>query len=153
MYPTIFFLAEVMNALVLKVTGGNYTGPLNGVYLGLYQSPTANLNKSSLMAAITEATYGGYARQPLVWYPPFVDSAGPEAIQAASVNFVPSSSTTPNTITGLFLADALSAGDLLAWYPLPGVGFGMSSPQTAMQVMVPFQLPFTNTYGQPTILN
>lgn len=152
MNVTEFFLNLVMAALTDHTASGSFNGPLESVYMGLYIAPTGGLSKSSTIANITEATYAGYARQAVTWYPPVVDAAGPETLNGQSLNFTPTGSTTPNTITGLFLADALTAGDLLAYMALPGIGVALSGPTQSLVAIPQFQLPFTPIYGMPTII-
>lgn len=110
--PTRALLADILADITQAASGT--AGHLHAVFLGLYVAPTPVPNVNLLMADITEATFTGYARQAIVWGPPYVSQAGYEAMDAGSLHWQSSDAVTPNTITGVFIASAITAGVLLA---------------------------------------
>lgn len=64
-------------------------------------------------AAVTEADYTGDARLPIVWGTAGVGSDGRAALPGGSLTFSPTDSVKPNTIVGVALYDALTAGNLI----------------------------------------
>jgi hypothetical protein len=142
------FMQRVAQALIEHSTSGPFNGPLEAVWMGLYQPPTPNIGIHSTLANITEATYDGYARQPVVWYPPILSSSGPETLYGQDLNFSPTGSVTPNGITGIFLADALTAGNLLMAAVLPAP-VPLNGPTTALVVEPVFQMGLGQIYGAP----
>jgi hypothetical protein len=148
------FLQALAAWLIESSSSGATAGPLEAVYCGLYISPTPVLNPKSLLAAITEATYTGYARKLITWFPPYVSSAGPVALEGGALHFSPTDAVTPNNITGVFLADALTAGHLLMSIPWPGIGAPLSDPSQALTVDPFFLLPvIPSVYGAPEMTN
>jgi hypothetical protein len=139
-------LAEIASSL-------SALGPLDVVYVGLATAPTPPPTNVTKMSDITEATYTGYARQLVVWYPPFIEAAGPYALEAHSMNFNPLDAVTPNTITGVFLADSLTGGNYLCGMSLGANAVPLPDSTRSMIVDAVFSLPFTNTYGGPDVSN
>lgn len=145
------FLGRLMAWLVDLGNSGAPTPPLQIVYLGLYQAPTGTLTPDSVMSAITEANYTGYAREEVVWYPTYIDTTGPQTLEGASSHFAPTGSAVGNVITGVFLADALTGGNLLMSAVLPVPGVPLNGPSTAMTVDAIFQMAYTANYGTPDV--
>lgn len=143
-YP---LLAAIMAAITEHASSGPFNGPLEAVYLGLYIAPTTTIHPNSLLSAITEATYDGYARQEIVWFPTYQDNAGPQALEGQSLYFSPTDATVGNVITGLFLATAETGGVLLAAQALGGIGYPLNGPTSALVVVPAFQLDPTANYG------
>lgn len=141
------FLLACLQALVEHDVSSPFNGPLEAVWLGLYQTGTSPINANSTISDIVEATYDGYARQEIVWSPPFIDLVGPYTLQGASLFFSPTGSTTPNVITGMFLATLVSAGVLLMAQALPGTGVVLDGPSSAFTTVPQFSLPFLQVYG------
>ena len=132
----------------LDVTvAGNHTGLLGTAHVGLFQAPTPAFNINRVLADITEATFDGYARKPVVWGNQSVDPAGRQSVHGGGLLFSPTGAVTPNTLTGIFLADALVAGILLALaYFAEGVAFdGIEDDLTIVPV---FAVPLVGNWGK-----
>lgn len=80
-------------------------GPLNGSKMLLFTNTPA-INKFTTLAALTEATYTGYARQTLVWSAARLDPTARVATFTALINWQPTDAVTPNTITGYAIVDS-----------------------------------------------
>lgn len=150
---TTLFLLRVMQWLTARGTAPPGAGPLQAVWMGLYQQPTLPINPFSTLANITEANYDGYSRQLVVWFPPWIAAAGPEQLAGQDLFFSPADPNVVNQITGVFLADAFYGGNLLAAAVLPAPGVQLSGPSRAMKVQPQFQLPFTQIYGSPLLVS
>lgn len=150
---TQLFLLRVALALIQKSVNPGVAGPLSGVWCGLYQQGTNPISQQSTMANIIEANYDGYSRQAVNWFPPWISTSGPEQLAAADMWFSPTDALVSNLITGVFIADAFYAGNLLmaAQLAVPGVNLG--SPTQAMKVQPVFDLPFLQIYGSPKIVS
>jgi hypothetical protein len=145
--PTFALLAAMMNDVTESDASSGASGVLRSVYLGLGIAPTPAPASTLLMADITEATYTGYARQPVVWFPPYIDVLGPETLEGISMLFRPTDAVTPNTITTLFIASAITAGTLLLTAACsPNVN--LSDSTFALSAAPLFQLPFSQIYGR-----
>lgn len=145
--PSFAFLAALMNDAIANDPSSGFLGILKSCWLGLGIAPTPVPSPTMLMSDITEATYTGYARQPIVWFPTFLDVLGPQTIQAANMQFRPTDAVVPNTITTAFIASALTGGTLLLTSALnPQVN--LSSALFAMQASPLFQLAFNANYGK-----
>lgn len=149
--PTYFFLFTVLDALALKSGSQLYEAVLGNTWLGLYQAPTPVPTPALLMSGITEANYDGYARQPLVWFPPFLDVAGPATLAAQNLHYSPSDAVVPNTITGAFIATAATGGQLYLAAAL-SVPVALPGPSYALNAAAVFQLSFTALYGGPGVI-
>ncbi len=147
---TYFFFESVLNDLIEQNPSSGVAPSLKGVYQGLYTAPTGTPTPASTMASITEANYDGYARQAVVWFEPFLDVLGPFNLQGANMQFRPTDAVVPNTITGAFLATAITGGNLLlaAAFVQP---VALSGPLTALTISPVFQLAFTSNYGRPLV--
>jgi hypothetical protein len=153
-------LLTLMNAMLEKIlnqsadhaVAGPFSGCLDGVYVGLSVAPTTAQNPNGVLANIHEATYTGYARQLLVWHPAYIEPAGSVAIQSASLYWTPTDAVVPNIITGLFLADAITVGNLLGAEQFD-VGQNLGGPSNAFSSTVLVQLLTTLGYGFSTITN
>lgn len=147
---TFLFLFRALVDLIESVPG-SYKGVLNTAWMGLYQPPTAPIGPSATLAAITEANYDGYARQLVAWFTPIQSSAGPEIVYGQNLVFQPTDSLVPNTITGVFLADAIYGGALLMAAALPFPSIVLAGPQNATVIKPTFQLPTLQIYGGPVV--
>jgi hypothetical protein len=151
--PTNFFLEKLLAQMIDHAVAGPFSGVLDGLFLGLGQIPTGTLNPNQGISSITEATFDGYARLAVTWSGPYTDGMGQQAIQSHSIYFTPTGSTTPNTITSMFLADALTAGNLILSEVLPGGNIILNGPTTAFGMSVVFQLPNGSNYGDVVIIH
>ncbi len=104
------------NMLADTVLGGN--GTLVGCYLGLFTA-WPGYSFTRVLADLTAANYTGYARQLLVFGTQGTDPDERPEVESASLLFSPTDGVTPNTIIGVFLADAVAAGNLLGVGLLP----------------------------------
>lgn len=147
---TYAFLASVMDALSLVTGSQFYEALMSKLWFGLYQAPTPAPTPGLLMSGITEANYDGYARQALVWFPTFLDAAGPQDLAAQNMHFAPTDALVPNTITGCFIATA-SSGGLLYLAAALAVPVALPSPAYGLNSAPVFQLAFTNNYGNPLV--
>lgn len=147
---TFFFLASVMDALGAATISAFYESVLGKTWLGLFIAPTPAPTPAMLLANITEANYDGYARQPLVWFPTFLDAAGPQDLAAQNLHFAPNDALVPNTITGAFIVTAASGGQLYlaAMFAVP---VALPGPQYALNVAPVFQMAYTANYGGPNV--
>lgn len=150
--PTTFFLQKLLAQLIDHAVAGPFSGVLDGTYVGLGQTPTGTLQPNQGMSAITEANYDGYARVPVTWKGPYVNPSGSSTIQSDGSYFVPTDSTVQNTITSMFVADALTAGNLLLSMVLPNGPIFMTGPQTAFSLSLLFQLQATNNFGTALVI-
>ncbi len=149
---TNVLLQKLLQDAIDHALAGPYSGGLDGVFVGLSIAPTTGQSPDSTMADITEANYDGYARQAVVWHPPYVEQGGANAVQSASLYWTPTDSTKPNTIVGMFLADANVAGNLLAseFFTAPQA---LAGPQSAFSLSLIFALAANTGFGGSTIIN
>lgn len=150
--PSQYFLNKLLAQLADHAVAGPFSGILDGVYLGL-NIGTTMLRPPNTMADITEAGYTGYVRQLIVWHPPYVEGVAVATMQSAGLYFQPSDGVTPQTVTGIFLADASTAGNLLLSEPLAGGSINMFSAQNAFSVALRFQLDPADDYGGGTVIS
>lgn len=148
--PTYSFLLSALNDLIGYDPSSGMSGVLRNIYVGLCIGPTPPFANSSVIGGVTEATYTGYARQEVVWFPPYIDVLGPYAITGANLQFRPTDSMTPNTITGLFLASALTAGTLLLGCQL-ATPVVLNDPTEAFTTAPVVQLFNGNQWGGPLV--
>ena len=148
---TTAMVIKMMQWLTACPASAPYFGPLCDVWVGLYQPPTVPITPQSVMAAITEATYDGYARQEVVWFPTFQQQSGPQLIVGVDQFYTPTDSLIANTITGVFLTTAVTGGVLLGAAALGSPGVVLSTPDSALVVEPEFSLPYTTTYGGPVV--
>jgi hypothetical protein len=151
--PTNFFLEKLLAQLIDHAIAGPFSGVLDGTFVGLAQFPSTTLNPSDGLSALTQATYSGYARQPIVWHGPYTDGAGQQAIQSGNLYFQPTDALTPNQITMMFVADALTGGNLLFSEVLPGGPIFLTDATTAFGLSVVFQLPANANFGDAVIIH
>jgi hypothetical protein len=87
---------------LLVAMGGDSTQLGNGS-IGLVKSPFSP-DPALTLADLDEADYSGYARQG-IGHPtiPFTSTDGLEYVEGTTCRFMPSDTTTPNTIYGMFL--------------------------------------------------
>lgn len=147
---TYLFLYRALTDLVEAVAIG-YTGVLDTAWMGLYQVGTPTIGPLSTMANIVEATYDGYVRQRVAWFPVLQSSGGTEVVYGQELFYAPSDAAVPNVIGGVFLADAVYGGVLLMAAALPTPGVPLTGPGSGIVVKPVFQLPTTQIYGGPDV--
>jgi hypothetical protein len=150
--PMNVLLTKLLNAAIDHAVAGPFSGPLDGVYIGLSIAPTTAQAPVSTLSNITEAGFTGYARQLVVWHPAYDEAGGAIAIQSSSTYWTPSDAVLPETITGMFLADAIVAGNLLA-AEMFAVPQPLAGPSNAFSLAVLFAQPPNSNYGGATIIN
>jgi len=151
---TVTYLLMLRLALnAIRAGGSAVPGALNGIWLGLYQSPTVPITPVTTLAGITEANYDGYSRQQVVWFPPFLSSSGPVLLAAQDAYFTPSDGLSSNLITGVFMADSFYGGGLLAAAALASPGRVLSQVTDALKVQPQFALPAISVYGGPAVVS
>lgn len=103
--PTAF-MRDILTDLAKAVPGAAAAGPLNGALVKLF---TADIvpNRNTLLAALTPATFTGYAASTAVaWGVPITDEDGATTITAASKQFSCTDDVVTEDIWGWFLTDA-----------------------------------------------
>lgn len=145
---TYVALLSWLKWLEIAPASSPYDGPLAFVWLGLYQSPTPAIQPSSTMANITEATYDGYVRQEVVWLPEIVNTAGQVIKKGQNMAFTPTDALVTNSITGAFLATALTGGSLIAAAAAPAP-IPITGPPSGLFIVPVLLLPSTQVYGGP----
>jgi hypothetical protein len=144
---------RILAGITASAVAGPYNGPLTGTYLGCYIGPTPVLSPASLIGSITEAGWTGYARQALTWWPPYTDVTGAYALEAHALHYAPTDAVAPQIATGIFVADALVAGNLLASFQLTPPGVPMQNALDAFTAVVQFLFPASMALGAPTIVD
>lgn len=147
---TYTFLFRALTDWV-EAVGSGYKGVLDGIYMGLYQTPTTPIVPTSTMANITEANYDGYARQLVTWFPVIQSSSGVEVAYGPNLFFAPTDANVRNTISGVFLVDAVYGGNLLMAAALASPGVTLYGPTNGIVVKPAIQLPTTQVYGGPEV--
>lgn len=150
--PTTFFLNKLLAQLIDHAIAGPYSGVLDGLYLGLAQFPSSTLNPAQGLSALTEATYTGYARQAITWRGPYTRGVDTQTIQSDALYFTPTDAITPNQITMMFLADALTDGNLILSEVLPGGPIFLNGPENAFGISAVFEIPTDANYGDAVII-
>lgn len=150
--PSLSFMRRSLLSIADPMLSGAVSGPLGAAWLGLYILPTPVLSYQSVMDDITEATFHTYSRKELVWDLPYFGSELLYFLEAASLHWQPSDSAVPNTITGLFVADAETDGNLLLSTPVPAPGIPMSTPLNALTIIARFGLDSSGNWGDFTSL-
>ncbi len=150
---TQYLVGLILAAMQQGTGSSSFFGPLYGCYVGLLIDPTPNLTPTTALADVTEASYGGYARQLVTWYPPYISTTGPYTLDGNSQLYQPSDSVTPQNITGFMLTTALMGGKYLAGFLSNPVTYPMTSPLSAILFDPSVSLPFTLIYGGPYIEN
>jgi hypothetical protein len=90
-----------------------YDGPLVGAHVGLFTAWPGSYSPTRVIGDLTEAGYTDYARQPAVFGTPYTGSDGWVSVPVGELEWRPTDAVTPNTVIGLFLASAITAGVLL----------------------------------------
>lgn len=148
--PTYFFLLSALNDLIEQNPSSAEPNILKGIYVAAFQSGSPAPNVASTLTTQTECTYDGYARQAVVWFPPYIDPALPVALTAANVMFRPTDAVVPNLVTQIGLVTALTGGVLLLLAQLQ-TPISLANPLTAFTTAPVVQLPTTSVYGGPLV--
>lgn len=106
-------LAHVLSDVLQPASQTVVAGTLYTVYCGLYTAGPA-WAIGNVLSQYTEANYNGYARQRIVWGDEGIDLTLRPSVFGGALQFQPNGSAVSNTIIGAFVADALTAGNLLA---------------------------------------
>lgn len=145
--PTQRLLELMAAAAVQHTVSGNYSGPLYTAYLGLCIAPTPAFTQNSVLANITEANYTGYARQQIVWGATYQTVQSLQVIPGGLLTFQPSDAVTPNTITGVFIMDAVTVGNLLAGLLFTGGGYPLPNANTALEIAPRWGFDYAGNWG------
>lgn len=146
-------LLSLLNCLTGPAGSGSSLGPFQNVWAGLFLGATPPLTPDTNMSQIVEATYHGYARQLIVWYPPFIEATGPYAIEGHSMIFMPTDAAVPNVIAGVFVASAPVGGTYLMGQLLLPASMPLNDPTQAIVYDPIFSLPFSHIYGGADVTN
>tara|TARA_R110000787_G_scaffold284990_2_gene399492 strand:+ start:123 stop:548 length:426 start_codon:yes stop_codon:yes gene_type:complete len=104
---TTFLENKLLNFL-FKNNAGSFSSPGDNIFVGL-----ATAVASGSETTVTEANFGNYARQQKAASTWTVPSASTDAQIATTTQIeYPASSGTNNTITHVFIASAVSGGDI-----------------------------------------
>lgn len=131
---TLAFSQKVMQSMIDHATS-SFNGPLDGTYLGLFTA-TTGISPQMTLSNFTEAAFTGYARAAAgTWVGPLIPpGANYYAVLSQQVVFESTSGASNELEIGWLLADAISAGNVVAAgtfdSPIPivgnGAGFAMS---------------------------
>jgi len=122
-------------------------GPLDKVWVALGLAGSPNVGPFTQLSDLTEASYHGYARQQVAWYPVYQSTDGNVTLEGGSLFFAPTDSVLSQTVSLIFLVDALTGGTLLAGAAIPLPGVVMSNPLSVVKVLPNFKLGFAPVYG------
>jgi len=143
---TYAMLAGVFNDILGYDPSSGMRGILNGVYMALFQVGSPAPSPSSTVSSQTEATYDGYARQAVTWFPTDISPLGPQEVVSANLQFRPTDSSVANTITQVGIVSALSAGTLLLLAQL-ATPVALNATTTMLTAAAVFQMSFGANYG------
>lgn len=114
MQPTIKMLDAVLSDLI--ATGGIFDD--TACWMGLYTAIN-NQGVNTVLADLTQATGAMATRQPLgAWGSVHHKSDGRSVVDNIPILWSPASSSESQTVQGFFIADALTAGNLICFEPL-----------------------------------
>jgi hypothetical protein len=125
-------------------------GPLHTTFMGLYIAPTPLPSFTMAIGDIVEAGFTGYARQAVVWGPPYISQSGLVAMDSASLHWQPSDAVAPQTVTGIFLASLATLGTLKAAMQLDNP-VALPDAFHLMDVIVRFALDPTGHWGDGSV--
>lgn len=110
---------KLIAGLIRAGSDTTQAGAFANCYVGLYQDGPPP-SQDAVLSALTEADYDGYARQgPVEWSPEYVVLGVNHNILGDLHTFSPTGSVVGNTVKGFFIADAETAGNLLAMEEFP----------------------------------
>jgi hypothetical protein len=132
-------LAHVLSDVLQYASQTIVPGTLNGVYLGLFTTwPGFSLTLQ--MSDLAEPTYGGYARLALTWGDQGTDKTQRPEVLGLLSQFRPTDSSASSTAIGVFVASALTAGELRA-VGLLNPSVVLATPQDVLGVLPRFAVP------------
>jgi hypothetical protein len=122
---------------------GPFAGPLHGSFAALITAVNANVDENLTAADLTEATYTGYVRQPMVMPTTTYDEAGTSVEGACGMlTWQPTGAAVSEMVVGVAYFDALTAGNLLGYDPLPSPGEPMGDVTNGFSTITVLDLPF-----------
>lgn len=145
--PTDYFMEQVLLQLSECEASAPFSGVLCGVYVGLATGVPPGLNRSTVLAQFTEAVFPGYARLPLTWRLPYFGTNGLWNLEADCVHWQPTANLAGQIQTSVFVASALSGGQLLLADVFPGPGVDLSNVQDALTMIVRYGFDPTGNYA------
>lgn len=134
-YMTKAYTRKVAAAKKASVTGGNFSGPLTGAYVGLAKSLSGNPGPGQVWDNLVECDFNGYARLALgTLNGPFDSTSGSSILLSAALKFAATDAVKAQTATHVFLADGVGATPvLLGIEALPGNGVGFNDDNSGME--------------------
>jgi hypothetical protein len=116
--------------------------PLNGAIANLYQDPVGS-SPTVVLSDFVVATFDGYAASAaLTWGAVGTDTLNLADVTAQEVEWVPTGTTTPNTIAGGFITNA--AGTALLFWEEFDTPIAVNGPPDVVRWVPKFQLPLQN---------
>lgn len=151
--PSDYFFEQSL--LELSECGASYpfSGVLCQAYLGLAIAPVPGINRATILSQFVEASYPGYARLPLNWRLPYFGSNNLWDLEAVCDHFAPTANDPNQLIQALFIASAVTGGQLLMSMALPLPGIDMSDIQDALTVVVRFGMDPLANWGDATLIS
>lgn len=150
---TLDALQGLLSDVLFQTTGSAYKGELAGVYLGLFVAPYPGWSFNLQMSQLVEANFGGYARQLTTWSAQGIDPSGRPEVYSQAVLWQPTSSVAANVVLGMFLADALTVGRLLAVGLFPG-SLSLGTPTDQATVVARLAMPLDPAnWGLQAVIN
>jgi hypothetical protein len=132
-------LAHVLSDVLQPASQTIVAGTLYEVYLGLFTTwPGFSLTLQR--SQLTEPTFGGYARRRITWGDEGTDKTQRPEVLGGLSQFQPTDSSASSTCIGVFLADALTAGDLIA-VGLLNPSVVLATPADLLGVLPRFAVP------------
>lgn len=123
------------------------------VHVGLYTAIAGPADHNRVLADLTEATYTGYARQPVTsWTDAFDSALGLIMMVGDNRHFTPTDAVAPNTILGWFLATAVTGGTLLAIEPLASPA-PLANADNTLTIEPVFGFVPTGNFGEGSEMN
>jgi hypothetical protein len=105
--------------VVATQAAAGVAGPLNASKMILFTN-TPGLNKSSVLADLTQPTYTGYAAQALTWSVPIRNAMNRIATHTGLLSWVMGDALTPTTVNGYGITDTAGTHLLAAeYFPTP----------------------------------
>jgi hypothetical protein len=129
-------------------TSGGVAGVLNGAKIMLFVN-NLSPNKQTLLAALTEASYTGYARQTATWSTPARNENNFMSTRSLLMSWQPTDGVTPNTIYGYAILNP--AGTVLLAVELLPVPVGLVDAFSYLGIVSEYT-PASSNPGQCTVV-